>query len=177
MQLSTSSFFSSIFRREIREWKKKKKKKKKKTGNHFEERERQRERERERERERTKQFSCRRTSGAQPNGSLKNEDESPGRPLTPLRAFESVSGRTSISVLAPLLERRKNPFSKSRDRIRERERERGRERRPSAAKFQSQQAVAFVGAQEPLEALEGTSESETFGFGKNVLNSLSLDVV
>merc|ERR1711977_66818 len=121
--------------------------------------------------------SCRRTSGAQPNGSLKNEDESPGRPLTPLRAFESVSGRTSISVLAPLLERRKNPFSKSRDRIRERERERGRERRPSAAKFQSQQAVAFVGAQEPLEALEGTSESETFGFGKNVLNSLSLDVV
>ena len=110
---------------------------------------------------------------------MKNEDESPGRPLTPLRAFESVSGRTSISVLAPLLERRKNPFSKSRDRIRERERERerGRERRPSAAKFQSQQAVAFVGAQEPLEALEGTSESETFGFGKNVLNSLSLDVV
>merc|ERR1712157_90052 len=121
--------------------------------------------------------SCRRTSGAQPNGSLKNEDESPGRPLTPLRAFESVSGRTSISVLAPLLERRKNPFSKSRDRERERERERGRERGPSAAKFQSQQAVAFVGAQEPLEALEGTSESETFGFGKNVLNSLSLDVV
>merc|ERR1711977_400102 len=119
--------------------------------------------------------SCRRTSGAQPNGSLKNEDESPGRPLTPLRAFESVSGRTSISVLAPLLERRKNPFSKSRDRIRERER--GRERRPSAAKFQSQQAVAFVGAQEPFEALEGTSESETFGFEKNVLNSLSLDVV
>jgi len=88
---------------------------------------RDRERERERERERTKQFSCRRTSGAQPNGSLKNEDESPGRPLTPLRAFESVSGRTSISVLAPLLERRKNPFSKSRDRIRERERERERE--------------------------------------------------